>query len=321
MSAEQRRGVPRLVLAAAVPATLAVLVATAWWLEARERPDAGASSLPWASADQAGGLERAPAEDMVTVPAVLHANDDFEAAGNRAGGRPARVEEFQIDRQEVTNRHFARFVDATTYVTTAEREGGGWVYRGGARDWQYVRGADWRHPLGPGSSIAGAMEHPVVLVSWRDATAYALWAGKRLPTEWEWEAAASYGGPAPAVYARAAEAGGANIWQGSWPRENRLVDSFFYTSPVGSFPPNALGLHDMIGNVWEWTASRYAPDDERRVARGGSWFCSRNYCSAYRPDFRGKSPPGHAFNNVGFRCARDVEAGIARAGEGAGASR
>ena len=250
---------------------------------------------------------------MVLVPAGEYlVGDDSPNPAKDAPRRRVSLNDFLIDRHEVTNRQFARFVEATGYLTTAEREGGAWLYRAGEKDWTHVRGADWRHPLGAGSSIEGAADHPVVLVSWYDAQAYAEWADKRLPSEWEWEVAARGGGahsgsgapghppPDPAIDASA------NVWQGHWPRKNRLLDGFFYTAPSGSFRPNPLGLYDMIGNVWEWTADRYSPDDHRRVARGGSWFCSSNYCSAYRPGFRGKSPPGRAFNNVGFRCARDA---------------
>lgn len=224
--------------------------------------------------------------------------------------RHVRVQRFLIDRHEVTNRQFAAFATATGHETDAEREGGAWVYRGGEADWQYVRGADWRHPLGPDSSIAKAMEHPVVAVTWHDATAYASWAGKRLPTEAEWEVAARAGQPASSgALANPAHDGSANVWQGTWPRKNEMVDGFFYTAPVGSFQPNAIGIFDTIGNVWEWTADWYREGSSGeppslRVAKGGSWFCSSSYCSAFRPGFRGKSPPTHAFNNVGFRCAR-----------------
>ncbi len=268
-----------------------------------------------------------------------------------------------LDRYEVTNRQFAAFVEATSYVTQAERDGYAWGYLKGASDFQAVAGASWRHPEGPDSNIEDRMDHPVVCVSWKDATAYAKWAGKRLPTEAEWEYAARAG---KAQHFKAAfnaicspeanehheqstmktvhdlspsskdhrlvsndhaVAGAAsynfveaNFWQGTWPVDNQLLDGFYYTAPVGRFTPNDFGLYDMLGNVWEWTADWYAADyyqhssaknppgpesGENRVARGGSWFCSPNYCGAYNTSFRGASPPTHTFNNVGFRCAAD----------------
>ena len=350
-------------LAGLLVAAALVLVGTALVLEHRQAVDPFGASYEWDS-----GRDRRsprPPNDMVLVPAGEYViGDDSSTPTSDAPPRRVRLDAFYIDRHEVTNGEFTRFVEATGYGTTAENKGGAWIYRGGERDWKYVRGANWRHPLGPGSSIETAMDHPVVLVSWYEADAYAQWAGKRLPTEAEWEIAARAGVPTtfsnqqaieiaaashvnkektPAragrnsepqhpsagpnhgvhlVRTNPAEDGSANVWQGHWPQKNRLTDGFFYTAPVGSFAANSLGLYDMIGNAWEWTADWYSPDSYKaeklahnpvgpktgrlRVARGGSWFCSANYCSAYRPGFRGKSPPAHAFNNVGFRCARDV---------------
>jgi sulfatase modifying factor 1 len=232
---------------------------------------------------------------------------------------------FYIDVTEVTNAEFARFVEATAYKTDAEKRGSSWVFKQGMKDWAEIEGADWKHPLGPDSTIEDKMDHPVVHVSWNDAVAYAKWAGKRLPTEAEWEYAAR-GGRQGEIYPWGNELkpGGkvlANFWQGTWPDNNKLEDGFYYTAPVASFPPNGFGLYDMVGNVWEWTADWYGEDyykhspaqdpkgpakGEMRVARGGSWFCSENYCGAYRVGFRGKSPQDASFNNVGFRCAKDV---------------
>lgn len=279
---------------------------------------------------------------------------------------------YYIDAHEVTNRQFAKFVKATGHVTQAEKDGYAWCYLKDTSDFQAVQGAQWRHPEGPGSSIEDRMDHPVVCVSWYDAAAYAKWAGKRLPTEAEWENAARTGNNGhfkahlgdshaghnsaghhamsgdSAVHnavndtspsAKAHRSGAnhepkspaavkgitsvqANIWQGTWPNDNRMSDGYFYTAPAASFEPNAWGIHDMIGNVWEWTNDWYGADyyshspaenpegpttGENRVARGGSWFCSPNYCGAYTTHFRGASPPMQSFNNVGFRCASDVK--------------
>ena len=272
---------------------IATIAGSAVWFE-RRAVDHSAANIQWGSAP----LRKRIADDMVFVPAAVYTVGDTEA-------HKVKLAAFRIDRHELTNRQFAQFVRATSYVTTAEREGGAWIYRGGDANWSYVPGADWQHPLGPGSDIGRASEHPVVLVSWYDANAYARWAGKRLPTEAEWEVAAR-GGVPPQFSWRAHSSAApitANVWQGHWPERNTLADGFFYTAPVGSFAPNRIGLYDMIGNVWEWTADANDSQQTLRVARGGSWFCSSNYCGAYREGFRGKSPADHAFNNVGFRCA------------------
>jgi len=271
-------------VALALLVAIATIAGSAAWFERQ--------TVGWGSAPQ----RRRIADDMVSIPAGVYTIGDTEA-------RQVKLAAFRIDRHELTNRQFAQFVRATSYVTTAEREGSSWIYRGGDPDWSYVPGADWRHPLGPGSDIERAAEHPVVLVSWYDANAYARWAGKRLPTEAEWEVAARGGVPPRFEMTTHAAPTNANVWQGHWPQRNTLADGFFYTAPVGSFPPNRIGLYDMIGNAREWTADPYDAQQTLRVARGGSWFCSANYCGAYREGFRGKSPPDHAFNNVGFRCA------------------
>ncbi len=270
---------------------VATIAGSAAWFETRAI-DHHAAEVQWGSAPSRERI----ADDMVFVSGGVSIIGDTQT-------RQVKLAAFRIDRHEVTNRQFAQFVRATSYATTAEREGGAWIYRGGDPGWSYVHGADWRHPLGRGSDIERAWDHPVVLVSWYDANAYARWAGKRLPTEAEWEVAARGGLPPHfAAHSNTAPTN-ANVWQGHWPQRNTLADGFFYAAPVGSFAPNRIGLYDMIGNVGEWTADAYDSEQTLRVARGGSWFCSSNYCAAYRPGFRGKSPPDHAFNNVGFRCA------------------
>lgn len=288
-------------------AAVASLAGVATWQESRERVDVSARSFAWGSPG-AAPAGRVP-DEMVLVPGGRYLIGDAHQAETPV--RRVDIGPFLIDRHEVTNRQFEMFVRATGYVTAAEREGGAWVYRGGENDWKKIAGANWRRPLGSASSVDSAKDHPVVAVTWDDASAYARWARKRLPTEVEWEVAARGAESASSKHEDndPSRDASANVWQGTWPQKNEVTDGFFYTAPAGSFPPNRLGLHDMIGNVWEWTADWYddgSPVPTMKIARGGSWFCSSNYCGAFRPGFRGKSPARSAFNNVGFRCASDV---------------
>jgi formylglycine-generating enzyme required for sulfatase activity len=268
-----------------------------------------------------------------------------------------RVAGFWMDRTEVTNAQFAKFVAATGYRTVAERPpdpklypdvppdklvAGSIVFTPPDHDvpldnpyvwWQYRPGASWRHPEGAGSTIDGREDHPVVQVCWDDAVAYATWAGKRLPTEAEWEFAAR-GGLDRKRYTWGDELRPegkwlVNNWQGKFPRENSREDGFPGTAPVGTYPPNGFGLADMAGNVWEWCADwyrpeyyRYSPAEDpkgpdssydpnepnmpKRVQRGGSFMCSDLYCVRYLPGARGKGAPDSAAGHVGFRCARDA---------------
>ncbi|WP_026925176.1 SUMF1/EgtB/PvdO family nonheme iron enzyme [Glycomyces arizonensis] len=271
------------------------------------------------------------------------------------------VEPFAIARYAVTNRQFARFVEASGYVTTAEREldpaefpgldpagleAGSLVFTptGGPVDlrdwrqwWRWVPGASWRCPRGPGSSIDGLGDHPVVQVSFEDAAAYAAWAGLRLPTEAEWELAAR-GGLDGAAFAWGEEPNDgmrANTWQGRFPYANTGAGSSGWvgTAPVGSFPPNGFGLCEMTGNVWEWTTDAWTdghrdpaadtahgsscgcgPDAAARsgggaaasprVLKGGSHLCAPEYCLRYRPAARSPQTPDSATTHIGFRCAR-----------------
>ena len=279
--------------------------------------------------------------------------------------RPAHrvtVDGFWIDRTPVTNARFARFVDATNHVTFAEIPPNPDDYPGalphmlyagslvfvkptGPIDrrnignwWQFMAGADWRHPYGPESSIADLQDHPVVHVCFADAEAFAAWEGKSLPTEAEWEFAAR-GGLDGAPYAWGDEflpdeRHMANTWQGEFPWESTVRDGYERTSPAGSFPPNGYGLYDMIGNTWEWTTDFYQPkhpnevmkaccaprnprgpraEDSydlsqpeikipRRVIKGGSHLCAPNYCRRYRPAARFPEPVDTSTCHVGFRC-------------------
>ncbi len=189
---------------------------------------------------------------------------DFSPDRSSRPQHQVEVRSFWLDRHEVTNGQFAQFVAATGYVTTAERHGHGWVFEPVRQGWVLLRGADWRHPFGPHSSIAGQEHRPVVLVSWYDATTYARWVGKRLPTEAEWEYAARSGSyDADFPWGRQAPSDGhamANSWQGWFPGRDLGLDGARGLADVESYPPNPFGLYDLSGNVWEWCADWYAED-------------------------------------------------------------
>ena len=255
---------------------------------------------------------------------------------------------FAIERHPVTNAQFAEFVDATGYVTVAERPLDPALYPGVAKEdllpgalvfrptdgpvdlgdwrqwWDWAPGAHWRTPFGAGSGIAGKENHPVVQIAYPDAAAYAAWAGRRLPTEAEWEYAAratsttDYSwGPEPRADGRLM----ANTWQGRFPYRNEGALGWTGTSPVGTFPPNGFGLFDMIGNVWEWTTTRYSahhvpeaptssccpvpadPDPSVvQTLKGGSHLCAPEYCHRYRPAARSPQSQDSSTTHIGFRC-------------------
>lgn len=237
--------------------------------------------------------------------------------------REVELPPFLIDRWSVSNRRFAEFADATGHVTDAETYGWSFVFGGLLPDdfpdtrgveqapwWRQVMGADWRHPEGPQSGITDRAEHPVVHVSWGDATAFCDWAGLRLPTEAEWEYAARGGLVQKRFpWGDEREPGGEhrmNIWQGTFPSHNTLADGFLGTCPVDQYPPNGFGLHNASGNVWEWCADWFGPDEQARATRGGSYLCHDSYCNRYRVAARSSNTPDTSTGNTGFRCAADA---------------
>ena len=319
------------------------------------------------SASQAAASPASPRQDpprpgMVHIPGGTFRMGSDDHYPEERPVHTVSVDGFWIDRAPVTNRDFRAFVKATRHVTFAEvppdpkdypgalpemLKPGSLVFRppDGPVDlrkalswWSFCFGADWRHPQGPGSTIEGLDDHPVVHIAFSDAEAYARWAGKELATEAEWEFAAR-GGLEDAEFAWGKEfaPGGrqmANTWQGIFPTENTLLDGYESTSPVSAFPPNGYGLLDMIGNVWEWTADWYSRQhraDEtkacciprnprggsrdgsydprqptvmipRRVIKGGSHLCAPNYCRRYRPSARDAEPIDTTTCHLGFRC-------------------
>jgi formylglycine-generating enzyme required for sulfatase activity len=306
--------------------------------------DADADAPATAPRSKAVSSRRAaPALDhaLVTVEGgtfTMGSDAGLDYPGDGEGpARQVTVDSFRIDRYAVTNAQFARFVDATDHRTDAEQYGWSFVFAGllpddfvetrgvvGAEWWRQVFGADWRHPEGPHSSIDDRLDHPVLHVSWHDARAYCEWSGLRLPTEAEWEYAAR-GGLEGRQYPWGDEllADGrhrCNIWQGSFPRENTCDDGWYGTAPVTAYDPNGFGLHNMVGNVWEWCGDWFATDHPRPVApnptgppygthkvmRGGSFLCHESYCFRYRVPSRSSNTPDSSTGNLGFRCAADA---------------
>ncbi|GAA3724773.1 formylglycine-generating enzyme required for sulfatase activity [Spinactinospora alkalitolerans] len=297
-----------------------------------------------------GGTDAIGTEGMVRLPCGTFRMGDGTGRGFTADGegpvREVTLDAFLIDATVVTNAAFAAFVDATGHVTEAERFGWSFVFAAfvtgeaarhvmagsvpGAPWWRGVRGATWTAPTGPGSSVEGIEDHPVVHVSWNDALSYARWAGKRLPTEAEWEHAAR-GGLDQAIFpwGDELEPGGehrCNIWQGDFPTRNLGTDGYVGTAPADAFAPNGHGLYNTAGNVWEWCADWWSPDrhiEERaetrvnpsgpptgaaRVVRGGSYLCHRSYCTRYRVAARTSNTADSTTGHMGFRCAADIPA-------------
>ncbi|HWK28492.1 MAG TPA: formylglycine-generating enzyme family protein [Solirubrobacter sp.] len=282
---------------------------------------------------------------MIAIPASTFRMGSDAHYPDEGPVREVAVGAFRLSPYAVTNREFAAFADATGHVTVAERpldpadfpgapaenlQPGSLVFTrtGGPVDlrhinlwWTWTPGASWRHPEGPGSSLADREDHPVVHVAYEDASAYAAWAGLRLPSEAEWECAAR-GGLDGAAYTwgEAPEPAGerlANYWHGDFPW--RPEPGYGTTAPVGSFAPNGFGLFDMAGNVWEWTTDFYGGSERasldpsqpqfpipRRVLKGGSFLCADSYCLRYRPAARRPQMIDSGMSHIGFRCAADA---------------
>jgi sulfatase modifying factor 1 len=315
-----------------------------------------------ADAAPAGSDISARHPDMIWIPDGTFRMGSDKHYPEEASAHRVAIDGFWIDRTPVTNQEFRKFVNAAGYVTFAEippdpedypgalphmLKAGSLVFtppthavdtRDWSQWWNFKFGADWRRPYGPRSSISGLNDHPVVHVSYRDALAYAKWAGKELPSEAEWEFAAR-GGLDGAEFAWGDEFTPrgrqmANTWQGAFPHENLALDGYERTSPVTAFPPNGYGVYDMIGNVWEWTSDWYTSRHEadapkaccipensrggregesydpcqpqiripRKVIKGGSHLCAPNYCRRYRPAARHAEAIDTSTSHVGFRC-------------------
>jgi formylglycine-generating enzyme required for sulfatase activity len=320
----------------------------ATWLDEEDAP---APAKPGSSHDAPAG--------MVWIPGGRF----WMGTDHMADAQPVHqveVKAFWIDRTDVTNEEFARFVQETGYVTVAERPldpkefpnlasedlaPGSVVFTPPAGPislenplawWRFVRGANWRHPNGPDSDLHGKEKYPVVQIAWPDAVAYAKWAGKRLPTEAEWEFAAR-GGRNRQDYPWGNDLTPhgkwmANTFQGHFPDKNSAEDGYAGVAPVASFPPNDFGLYDMSGNVWQWVSDWYRPDYyaqlrrteiainpqgpsdsfdpqepgvAKRVQKGGSYLCTDQYCERYMPGARGKGDAETGTNHLGFRCVRE----------------
>ena len=315
-------------------------------------PGPGSPGMAWIPGGEFSmGAQDPPGNDAVGMQATLDSRPIHRVY----------VDGFWMDKTDVTNAEFAKFVKATRYITVAERKPKAEDFPGAPPEnlvagsvvfsppdhpvslndhyqwWSYVHGANWRHPLGPNSSIQGKEEYPVVQVAYEDAVAYSKWAGKRLPTEAEWEFAAR-GGLAgkPYVWGDQFRPNGkwmANTFQGQFPTKDTGEDHYVGISGTARFPPNGYGLYDMAGNVWQWTSDWYRPDyyqqlveaggvarnpkgpdapydpsepnERKKTHRGGSFLCTDQYCSRYMVGTRGKGEVSTGTNHLGFRCVKE----------------
>ncbi|XP_039096238.1 formylglycine-generating enzyme isoform X1 [Hyaena hyaena] len=280
---------------------------------------------------------------MALIPAGVFTMGTDDPQIKQDGEAPARrvaIDAFYMDAYEVSNADFEKFVNSTGYLTEAEKFGDSFVFEGmlseqvksdiqqavaAAPWWLPVKGANWRHPEGPDSTVQHRPDHPVLHVSWNDAVAYCMWAGKRLPTEAEWEYSCR-GGLQNRLFpwGNKLQPKGqhyANIWQGKFPVTNTGEDGFQGTAPVDAFPPNGYGLYNIVGNAWEWTSDWWTvhhsvektlnpkgpPSGKDRVKKGGSYMCHKSYCYRYRCAARSQNTPDSSASNLGFRCAADLQ--------------
>ncbi|KAM8758146.1 formylglycine-generating enzyme [Rhynchonycteris naso] len=295
-----------------------------------------------ANAPGPGPGQRPPAPaKMVLIPAGVFTMGTDDPQIKQDGEAPARrvtLDAFYMDAYEVSNADFEKFVNSTSYLTEAEKFGDSFVFEGmlservktgiqqavaAAPWWLPVKGSSWRHPEGPGSTVRHRPDHPVLHVSWNDAAAFCAWAGKRLPTEAEWEYSCR-GGLRDRLFpwGNKLQPKGqhyANIWQGEFPVTDTGEDGFRGTAPVDAFPPNGYGLYNIVGNVWEWTSDWWTadhsagealnpkgpPSGKDRVKKGGSYMCHKSYCYRYRCAARSQNTPDSSASNLGFRCAAD----------------
>ncbi|KAM8914911.1 formylglycine-generating enzyme isoform 1-T1 [Spinachia spinachia] len=287
------------------------------------------------------GANGRPQAQMVLIaggPFWMGTDDPGIPPDGEGPRRLVHVDSFYMDIQEVTNQQFQSFVNATGYITEAEKFGDSFVFEGILSDsvknqitqavaaapwWLPVKGANWKSPNGPDSNITDILDHPVLQVSWADAVAFCSWANGRLPTEAEWEYACR-GGLEDRLYPWGNKLNPkgqhyANLWQGDFPNHNSAEDGYIRTSPVKSFPANAFGLYDMAGNAWEWTADWWTvhhtterqrnptgpPSGTDKVKKGGSYMCHKSYCYRYRCAARSQNTPDSAASNLGFRCVSE----------------
>jgi formylglycine-generating enzyme len=305
-------------------AVIGLAVGVAWALHVLRKPQPESRDRVGPAPTTAPGpLPIVTKDGMVRLPGGTFFMGSPDGPEHERPVHEVRVRPFWIDEHEVTVAQFERFVNATGYKTEAEKWGWSGAFDEQSGTWKKADGAYWRCPRD--ANVKAGPNEPVLQVSWNDAMLYATWAGKRLPTEAEYEFA-SRGGRDRQTYAWGNEKtpGGkymANFWQGNFPDENTAADGFAGVAPVKQFPPNGFGLYDLTGNAWEWVADWYDPgyyavspkdnpkgpvDGAERVIRGGSFMCADNFCTNYRVAGRSHSTPDSGLTNLGFRCARDV---------------